>query len=580
VVLRGGTVYDGTAAEPVLADVGIKDGRIEAIGGAIAAPREIDCTGLAVSPGFVDIHTHMDLACWPAEVDVPLPLHTGPYPELHCRMMLEQGITTVLAGNCGYSAPAIGEHLAAMEAEGLPFNYATLAGHATLREGATDLRQVQARLAEALEQGAFGLSLNRGHGSGAEAETDELVALVRLVGAIDNGLLAVHRASEAENVVDATAEAITLGRMSGARVQISHMRSRLEPAWAEAQAAYDHVEEARAAGMDVAADIYVHPGAGLTVPMAYLPPRFWIGEYRQALEASRRDPELLAYLGQRIVKVDPTLYYPRSAAYEGYHDFTLIGVVQSRAQWDEPKNLLDEIIDLALAPTGLVPGTPVPPMGIYMAEMSLETIADALSRPFMMVASDAGGPPGIDPQGLVPWSFSNTARLLGTFAGEPEPVTRPPAEPVEADEEEEPEESPRDPDRPYIPGHTRDGRDTEEVEEPESDPPPVVEAEDQETEEQVQEQIRSLRVLPYPEAIRRMSSMPADRLGLADRGRLAPGLPADLVVLDLASTRDTSLPYTASARPRGIKWVLVNGELVVEDGEYNGARPGHVLRRG
>lgn len=143
VVLRGGTVIDGMGATPVVTDVGIRAGLIAAVGVPMVAEEEIDCRGLAVCPGFVDIHTHMDLACWPASVDVPLPPHQGPYPDMHARMMLEQGITTVLAGNCGYSASGIGAHLAALESEGMPFNYGTLAGHATLREGTTDLRQVQ-----------------------------------------------------------------------------------------------------------------------------------------------------------------------------------------------------------------------------------------------------------------------------------------------------------------------------------------------------------------------------------------------------------------------------------------------------
>ena len=584
VVLRGGTLIDGTGAAPVLADVGIRRGEVAAIGVAMTGVEEVDCTGLTICPGFVDIHTHMDVACWPAPMDVPLPPHEGPYPELHSRMMLEQGITTVLAGNCGYSAGAIGAHLAALESEGVPFNYATLAGHATLREGATDLRQVQARLDEALREGAYGLSLNRAHGAAAEAETDELIALVRLVGAVEGGLLAVHRASETAGLIDATTEAITLGRMSGAQVQISHMRSRFEPNWPNAAAAYDLVEEARDAGIDVAADLYVHPGAGMTVPMAYLPPEYWVSGDREALEAARYDADLLAYVGERVALVDPTLFFPRAAAYEGYGDFSLIGVVQSLTTWDRPRNLLDQIVDLALSSEGPVRGTPLPPMGIYMNEMSLEAISQALARPFMMVASDAGGPANIAPQGLVPWSFSNTARLLGTFAGELEAERRQAV--VAPEQPETPEEAGnRDTGQgAYRPGRGRTEREQgSEGNAPEASPPPP-DTEDplQEPEvaSEVQERIQNLRVLPYPEAIRRMSAMPAERMGLANRGRIAPGMAADIVVLDLANTRDVSLPYTANARPRGIRRVYVNGRLVVADGEYNGERHGVILRRG
>lgn len=505
-VLKGGTVVDGTGAPPRAADVAVARGLIAAVGQGLAGKTQVDCSGWLVCPGFVDIHTHLDLACWPTVVDIPMPPLERSYPADYYRIMLEQGITTALVGNCGYSAPDIAAHLSAVEADGPALNYATLVGLTTLRGAAAEGQDAMAGLRTALESGAFGLSVNLATGSSADAPVGELIAPARLLGAHDGAVLAVHRRTEDRDLEKSTAEALTLGRMSGAPLQISHMRARTAPAWPQAQAAYDLVSAAIAAGLDVAADTYAHPGGGTTLAWSFLPPEYWSGDPVERLKDKRRDPALIEYIAQRIATIDPTMYYPRCLTWEGTFDADLPAVLVSRLKPGRSPILMELIVDVIIEDTARVPGTDVPSMGINLLEMQPDDIAAALKHPFMMIASDAGGPPSGDLRSLFPWCFANCPRVLSLLAGEGKALT-------------------------------------------------------------------------YEEAVRKMSAMPADRLGLKDRGRIAEGAAADLVVVNPQKVRDTSTP-TAMARPSGIERVYVNGELVVEAGRYNSARAGKVLRRG
>jgi N-acyl-D-amino-acid deacylase len=509
-VLRGGTVIDGTGKASAVADVGVTGGRITAVGPDLAGKEQVDCAGKLVCPGFVDIHTHLDMACFPAAVDRPLEPGTAPLPEAYARMLLEQGITTVLSGNCGYSAPDVAAHLAALETAGLPFHYATLAGHASLRTAARSAEgpgAIAAALREALDAGAFGLSVNLATGPSSEASPGEFVLLSRTLGGAEGSLLAVHRRDEGANAVAATREVLDLAQAGGARLQISHMRCRLESGWGAAEEALALVASAVQAGQDVAADIYANTGGAMTLPEAYLPPDLRTGDYRVKLTARRADPDLAAAVGARFAEVDPVFFFPRTKAYEGFYDLSLVDIALARSTWATPLSPQDMVLDIAIADTGTVAGTVIPTMGLYVAEVLPDQIVDALKQPFVMLASDAGGPASGDVASLCPWFFSNTVAALWVFSGPTKPLT-------------------------------------------------------------------------YEQTVHKMSGQPAARLGLRDRGVLAPGASADVVVIDPARLQDLSLPGTPHARPRGIDRVYVEGKLVVEKGAWGGAKHGRVLRHG
>lgn len=565
-VLRGGVVVDGSGGPARQADVGVKDGRIAAIGGSLTGKEEIDCRGKVVCPGFVDLNTHLELRCYSSSTSSGLPAPEGPYPEWCTRMMLEQGVTTVLAGNGGWSAPDIGAHLAAMGTEGMAFNYATLAGLSTMREGAGQDTGVVPSLLAALDAGAFGVSADLA----AAASPGEVQALARAAGAVPGALLSVRLRDTGAGLSAAVGDALELGAEAGARLQISRMRASLDPGWEQLAPALALVDTAIAAGADVGVDTYAHPGCGLSARVAYLPPEFHDPATNEALRARRADAAIIAYIAERMAVVEPMAFYPRTRIWDAVYDYTIIEV--ARAQ--RALNLVDFLVDLVLEEKVLPGGAAA--QGVYLAEMLLEQQYAMLERPWMALASDAGGAPGMDTSQLFPWCFGNTIRALQTYAArlpaglfeaptgaaKPKPNPLGPA-PIPPDE---PETAPVEPTKPetVVPetgaAAGEGGTPVEEAPEeeiPEVAPPP----------------------LSFPEAVRRMTSLPAARLGLTDRGSLTPGAWADVVVLDPARLADRAAPTTPATRPSGVVCVLVNGQRCVEAGKWNSARPGKVLVR-
>ncbi len=569
-VLRGGIVVDGTGGEPRIADVGVKDGLIAAIGGAIVGKQEIDCVGAVVCPGFIDLNTHLDLRCYSSGAAYGLPAPEGPFPEQLARLMVEQGVTTVLAGNAGWSAADIATHLAALRAEGLPFNYATLAGYSALREGAGE-GGVAPRALAALEAGAYGISVDLAAPQNA-GSPGELQALTRVAGSVEGALLSVRLRDTGSGLAGSVSEALELAAESGMRLQISRLRATLDPGWEQLAPALDLIDQAVAGGLDVAADTYAHPGCGMSVRGAFLPPEYADPATNEALAARRQDPALLAQVAERMGAIEPTVFYPRTRAWESVYDYTLVEV--ARAQ--RAINLIDFVIDLALAEKTLDRGLVA--QGIYLAEMLLEHVDGLLARPWMAVASDVGGAPGLDLSQLFPWSSANTIRTLETYAealpagllpaqaggATPPPSPLGPA-PIPPDAPDKPPVKPETPDKPPTEPTGPTAPPTGDEAPPEDDGPDLN---------------ARTRPLSFAEAVRRMTSLPAARLGLTDRGVLRPGARADIVVLNPKRLVDRAGPTTPLTRPAGVTHVFVNGQRCVEAGKWNETRGGTVLARG
>ncbi|MGH7334917.1 MAG: N-acyl-D-amino-acid deacylase family protein, partial [Candidatus Rokuibacteriota bacterium] len=274
VVIRGGTVYDGSGAPGVGADVAVRGDRIAAVGTIVErGVTELDAKGMAVAPGFIDVHSHDDFAVL---LD----------PEMSCKVM--QGVTTDVVGNCGSgvapfpnglrrfrrmhpeAAPRPWEgfagYLARVEETRPSLNVAVLMGHGTLRAGAMEnaqrpprageLDQMRAWVAEGVAAGAVGLSTGLIYEPGRYAQTDEIVALARVLGGATGGLYATHMRNEADALADAVREAIRIGEEAGVAVQISHHKASGRANWGRVRDSLRLIEEARSRGVDVTADQY------------------------------------------------------------------------------------------------------------------------------------------------------------------------------------------------------------------------------------------------------------------------------------------------------------------------------------
>lgn len=269
-LIKNGTVVDGTRQKPFAADVAVKDGRIVRIstGDENAAAKVIDAAGLIVSPGFIDIHSHCEGL---------------PFLEVRYENKLLQGITTELGGNCGGActpdvrtqkrnsfATMAGYAAAFAEKGGYLTNMACLSGHAPLRVNVLDyssrepspeeLERMKHILEDDLRAGSFGMSLGLIYPPSAFGKADELMALAEVIRQYD-GILAVHMRSEGPRIFEAVDEMLTIAEKSGVHLQISHLKLMGRPQWGQADELLEKIEEAQARGVNVTCDQYPFPAS-------------------------------------------------------------------------------------------------------------------------------------------------------------------------------------------------------------------------------------------------------------------------------------------------------------------------------
>jgi len=267
-LLRGGTIHDGSGAEPVVGDVAVRDGRIVAVGKVTPGKigRTIDCRGLVVAPGLIDVHTHTD----------------GTLAKSGCRPSLNyllQGCTTVVTGNCGGSKD-VAKFLKDVDTNGAGTNIMHLVGHGSVRGAvmksarraptAQELQRMKDIVDRAMRDGAWGMSTGLIYAPGSYAQTDEIVALAKVVAA-HGGIYATHMRDEGDHLVAAVEEALRIGRESGAPVHVSHFKSMQIPNWGRIRQAAAMIEKARAQGQAVTADQYPYTANSFSLADATLP---------------------------------------------------------------------------------------------------------------------------------------------------------------------------------------------------------------------------------------------------------------------------------------------------------------------
>jgi N-acyl-D-amino-acid deacylase len=525
ILIRGGTLFDGSGAPGVHADIAIEAGRIAAVAASLAsrAARVIDAQGMAVSPGFIDIKTHSDFV---------LPIN--PKAESKVR----QGVTTEIIGHCGYSvAPCLPGKVQALAdylsggAPWLPFremsfaqyldtfpkvavNAGMLVGHNTLRlmvmgledraPTAGELERMKALLEEALAAGALGLSTGLFTPPGSFAQPAEIIALCEVV-ARRKALYFTHLRDEANRVLAAVDEAIAIARTLPIHVEIVHLKCSGIDNWGKAGEILRRIAAARSEGCDIDCDAYPYT-AGANPLKNLLPPWVQVGG-NEAMLARLAQPEARARIEAELadnglnnwgrlpswdaVQVSVS---PRQPQNDGR---TIEALAKERGV-----DAIDVVCDLLIADSG---ATRV--LIDSIAEDDIRTIVRAL-EPFIGSDGNCVADYGIVGQGLP------HPRFYGTF--------------------------------PRIIGHY----------------------------------VKDEGLLPLETAIHKMTGGPARALRLRDRGLLRPGFCADIAMFDPADFRDRATyarPHQYPSGPRTT--VIVNGVIVVDNAVHTGALPGHVLRR-
>lgn len=293
-LIRNARVIDGTGNPWFRADVGIKDGKIAAVGrlGRATAKREIDAQDRVAAPGFIDIHTHVE-----GEIEK--------VPGADNYVM--DGVTTVVTGNCGGSYRDLGEAFARLEKEGIGLNVASLVGHNTVRSQVMgnanrqatpeEIGRMQELVEKAMQEGALGLSTGLIYIPGTYANTEEVVALAKAAGK-HGGIYASHLRDEGERVIQAIEEAVRVGKEAGVRVELAHFKIDNKKLWGTSNKTVELIERSRRAGVDVSVDQYPYDRSSTGIGI--LLPSWALADGREAVKQRLSDPATRARIAREM----------------------------------------------------------------------------------------------------------------------------------------------------------------------------------------------------------------------------------------------------------------------------------------
>lgn len=500
VLIRNGTIVDGTGAPRYAGDVALIGDRVAVVSRTPLDParatRVVDATGLIVAPGFIDMHAHLE------------PLLRMPDAKSH----VTQGVTLALGGPDGSGPLPLGAYLDSASRAGLGMNVAYLIGHNSIRRavmGTADRAPTSEELARmvvlvraGMGDGAFGLSTGLRYVPGFYSKTDEVVALSRAA-SDSGGIYTSHLREEGLGLFEGVAEAITIAREARIPVVLTHHKAVGPPMWGQSVTTLRMVDSARAAGLDVMMDQY--PYTATSTSLAVLIPPWALSGGRAAFRERIADPALRDSITREIVEL---LRTDRGGGDTRRVQF-------GRVTWDstlEGHSLYDWAVrrgvgeSLAAAAALVIEGELNGGASMVYHVLDEGDVRRIMAHPQTMIGSD--GRLTVPGEGVPhPRAYGTFPRVLGTY-------------------------------------------------------------------------VREEGVLTLEQAVQKMTTMPAARLGLAgERGCLAAGCYADVVLFDAAHVGSPATFTEPHQYAVGIPWVIVNGVVVVEDGAFTSARPGRAVRR-
>ncbi|MBI4137810.1 MAG: D-aminoacylase [Candidatus Sungbacteria bacterium] len=519
ILIRGGMLFDGLGNTPVQADVGIRGDTIRDIGafGGASARMTIDASGKYVTPGFVDITNHSDTS-----------LTLFGYPALES--MLMQGVTTVIGGNCGASLAPLAsrealygirkwadpstintnwnsfeEYLNQIDGLKPGPNFGSFVGYGTLRRNVIgndvrtlqpqELEQARYLLAQAMDQGAFGLSLGLSYGHERVSPTEEIISVASALRA-RGGMVKMHLRSEGAGLIASVNEAVRIGREAGIPVHISHLKAIGRKTWDMLEKALELIENARASGVLIRFDVTPYATTGSSLYLL-IPPSVRQAGFDDLFRRIDDPAERKKIIEEmKSSTLHPEKIFITSAKTKSIVGHTLADIAAHTGLAPE-----EALLQTVRANEGRV--------SIVGKTVSLKNVRVEIRNPASCIASDGAGFPLLWQKSgdlVHPRSFGAFGRVWRKF-------------------------------------------------------------------------VREDHALSEEQAIAKMTSAPAQILGLADRGVLRQGAAADVLVFDPSAFADQATYENPFRFPTGIMCVIVNGQIAVENGTYTGVRAGRALRR-
>lgn len=496
-LIQNARILDGTGNSWFWGSLDIIQGKIAHIyrtkTSNVSAKRTIDANGMLVTPGFIDVHGHIEGS-----------IFERPTADNYIR----DGVTSVVTGNCGGSADDIAEFLNRIDSIKTSINVATLVGHNTVRRLAMgngdrqatpeEMKKMEELMAKGMKKGAVGMSTGLIYLPGMYANTQEIIDLAKVSKSF-GGVYATHMRNEGLNVSDAIEEALTIGRESGIPVQISHFKVAGNANWGRSKETLDMVKKAREQGYDVTIDQYPYtasstnlatqvPDWALAGGLDSLRERIKDKATREKIKAemrkSKQDGKMKSYSYAVVAN-----YAPDST----YNGKNISEINKLRGRKANLKNESETILEMLEKANAQM---------VYHS-MNENDVKFFMQYPFNMPAADAGVSNG---KGMPhPRGYGTNSRVLARY-------------------------------------------------------------------------VREFKILSVEEAIRRMTSLPAQKFGLKDRGLLKEGMAADIVIFDENTVKDNATFEAPHQYATGIPFVIVNGEVVVDNSSHTGKRSGKSIR--
>jgi N-acyl-D-amino-acid deacylase len=525
-LIRNGTIVDGSGGTPFVGDVAVKGDRIVYVGPSRPgqAAKTVDASGLAVAPGFIN------MLSWATESLIV---------DGRGQSDLRQGVTLEVMGEGWSMGPlndemkklavqrqgdikypikwtTLGQYLAFLEKKGIALNVASFVGATTVRQhelgerdidpDAQQLQRMRALVHQAMEEGALGVGTSLIYPPASFAETDELVALTSEAAAC-GGMYISHMRSEGDRLLESIDELIDISRRSGAPAEIYHLKQAGRANWGKLDQAIAKVEAARASGLRITADMYTYT-AGATGLAASMPPWVQDGGNEEMLKRLR-DPAVVARVKQEMLK--PGKDWENLYLHAGPEGVLLASLTEPSlkpligktvAEAAKIRGVAPEqvVVDLVLADEGR--------SGAIYFLMNEDNVRRQTALPWMSFGSDAeaSAPEGVFLKSSThPRAYGNFARLLGKY-------------------------------------------------------------------------VRDEKTASLADAVRRLSALPAENLGLRDRGHLQPGMAADIVLFNPSKIADHATFEKPMQYATGVRDVFVNGAQVLKNGEPTGAVPGRFVK--